>query len=140
MWLKHDTLIDTWDISCTDWFVVFEHGDMKYWWTKYLQGGFRHCWAFRWDGYNWIAYRPNLGYTDIEILPWGKLEDIEFIHKDIICSAIIRHKAWRKTSRLRAPFPTAFTCVEQVKALLGIRKWYMFTAYQLFNYLRKKNG
>jgi hypothetical protein len=52
VWLKQQALIDTWDQSFIDWFVVFEQGDMQYWWAKYLQPGFRHCYAVRWDGFN----------------------------------------------------------------------------------------
>ncbi len=135
MWLKQDSLIDTWDQSFTDWYVVFEHGDMSYWWAKYLHAGFRHCWALRWDGFNWIAFDPKLGHTDIEVLPYYNHNDIENISKDTNCSVIIHAKVWRDSKRIRTPYPTAVTCVEQIKALLGVRKWFLFTPYQLFNHL-----
>ena len=138
MWLKQDSLIDTWDKSLTEWFIIFEHGDMPYWWAKYLQSGFRHCWALRWDGFNWIAYHPRLGHTDIEILPYGSYDDIENICIDTNCSVIIHAKVFRESNRIRSPWPTAVTCVEQIKALLGVRKWFLFTPYQLFKYLGGK--
>jgi len=141
MWLKHDSLVDTWEQSFTDWYVVFEHGDMPYWWAKYLHPGIRHCYALRWDGFNWIAFHPKLGHTDIEILSYGSYEDIQNILIDTDCSVIIHVKVWRESTRIRSPWPTAVTCVEQIKALLGIRKWFLFTPYQLFNYLSGvKNG
>ena len=140
MWLKQDSLIDTWDKSLTEWYIVFEHGDMPYWWAKYLQSGFRHCWALRWDGFNWIAYYPSLGHTDIEVLPYGNYEDIEIISKAMNLSVIIRAKVWRQTTRIRAPLPTLVTCVEQIKALLGIRKWSLLTPYALFKYLLEDNN
>lgn len=141
MWLKQQSLVDTWEQSFTDWYIVFEHGDMPYWWSKYLQSGFRHCWALRWDGFNWIMINPKLGHTDIEILPYGSFEDIENIRIDTNCSVIIHAKVWRESVRIRSPWPTAITCVEQIKALLGIRKWFLFTPYDLFNYLiRGKYG
>ena len=139
MWLKQDSLIDTWEQSLTDWYIVFEHGDMPYWWAKYLHPGIRHCWALRWDGFNWIAFHPNLGHTDIEILPYGSYEDIENIRIDTDCSVIIHVKVWRESTRIRSLWPTAVTCVEQIKALLGIRKWFLFTPYQLFKYLRNQS-
>jgi hypothetical protein len=135
VWLKQQSLVDTWDKSYTEWFIVFEHGDMPYWWAKYLQSGFRHCWALRWDGFNWIAYHPKLGHTDIEILPYGSYEDIEIISKANNISAIIRAKVWRDSLQIRAPWPTVSTCVEQIKAILGVRKWFLFTPFALFNYL-----
>lgn len=139
MWLKHDSLVDTWSKSFVDWYVVFEHGDMPYWWAKYLHAGFRHCWILRWDGYNWIAVNPRLGHTDIEILPYYRYEDIKNIYIDTNCSVIIHAKVWRDTTRIRSPWPTAFTCVEQVKAALGIRDWRLITPYGLFNYLLRGN-
>jgi hypothetical protein len=135
MWLKHDSLIDTWDQSFIDWYIVFEHGDMPWWWAKFLQSGFRHCWALRWDGYNWIAINPKLGHTDIEVLPYYNHKDIENIRIDTECSVIIHAKVWRESKRIRASWPTVVTCVEQIKALLGIRRWFLFTPYQLFNHL-----
>lgn len=141
MWLKHDSLIDIWDQSLTDWYVVFEHGDMPYWWAKYLHAGFRHCWALRWDGFNWIAINPRLGHTDVEVLPYYNHDDIENIHIDTDCSVIIHAKVWRESKRIRTPYPVAMSCVEQIKALLGIRKWLLFTPYQLFKHLSGvKNG
>ncbi|MEO1940247.1 MAG: hypothetical protein ABGX60_00065 [Candidatus Thioglobus sp.] len=140
MWLKQQALIDTWDQSFIDWFVVFEQGDMQYWWAKYLQPGFRHCYAVRWDGFNWIGYYPHLGHTDIDVLNFGKYDSILNVVANTDCSAILYLKVWRDSKRIRAPWPTVSTCVEQVKAILGVRKWFLFTAWQLFNYLEKQNG
>jgi len=135
MWLKHNSLVDTWEKSFTDWYVVFEHGDMPYWWAKYLHPGIRHCWALRWDGFNWIAINPKLGHTDVSVLPYYEPSDIKNIYIDTDCSVIIHAKVWRESKRIRNPYPTAISCVEQIKALLGIRSWSLFTPYQLFNYL-----
>ena len=140
MWLKQDSLVDTWEKSFIDWYIVFEHGDMPYWWAKYLHSGFRHCYALRWDGFNWIAIYPKLGHTDVMVLDYVNHNDIENIHKDTNCSVIIHVKVWRESTRIRSPWPTAITCVEQIKALLGIRKWFLFTPYKLFNYLMEKHN
>jgi hypothetical protein len=138
MWIKHDSLIDTWPKSFVDWYIVFEHGDMDYWWAKFLQSGFRHCYALRWDGFNWIAFYPRLGHTDIVVLDYVHAEDIENIYLDTNCSVIIHAKVWRETVRIRSPWPTVITCVEQIKAILGINKWSLFTPYKLFKYLLEK--
>ena len=139
-WLKHAFLIDEANYSRIDWYVVFEQGDMRYFWSKWLKTGIRHCYALRFDGYNWIAFNPGLGHTDIEILPFGHLDTIQNVSKDTNCTVILHVKVRRNSMRIRAPWPTAFTCVEQIKAILGIRCWYVFTAWQLFKHLRQHHG
>lgn len=139
--LKRQSLLDTWDRSLVDWFVIFEHGDMPWRWARLLAPGFRHCYAVRWDGFNWIRLNPRMGHTDIEILEFGKFDSIADIVQDTNCCAILRCRVWRETMRIRAPWPTVATCVEQIKAILGIRKWFLWTPLQLFNYLRgRKHG
>lgn len=134
--LKRQSLLDTWEKSLVDWFIVFEHSDMPWRWTKLLAPGFRHCYAVRWDGWNWIRFNPKMGHTDVEILTYGKFDSIIEIVQDTDCCAILHCRVWRETMRIRAPWPTVATCVEQIKAILGIRKWYLWTPLQLFNYLR----
>jgi len=138
-WLQHDSLVDEAKYSKTDWFIVFEEGDMPWFWTKFLKKGIKHCYAIRFDGFNWVAFYPSMGHTDVEILPFGHLDTIQNVSQDTNRSVIIHAKVRRNSIRIRAPWPTVFTCVEQIKALLGIRCWYVFTAWQLFKYLRRQN-
>jgi hypothetical protein len=74
------------------------------------------------------------------VLNFGKYDSILNVVANTDCSAILYLKVWRDSKRIRAPWPTVSTCVEQVKAILGVRKWFLFTAWQLFNYLEKQNG
>lgn len=137
--LKQESLLDTYHLSATQWFIIFEHGDMPYAWAKFLKRGFRHCYAIQWDGFNWIRFLPRLGHTDIEILPYNSTYNIMEVVQNID-SCIIHIKVKRDSTRVRAPWPTVSTCVEQIKAILGVKKWFLFTPWQLFKYLEKQNG
>lgn len=140
MWLKQtprESLLDAWDLVKVDWYIVFEHGDMPWRLAKLLKPGFRHCWAVRYDGHEWIMFHPHLGYTDIQVVAAGPGCTIF----DIVpagYSAIIQVNAWQKVGRIRQLLPTFFTCVEQIKALLGIRAGFVFTPWQLFKLLKGK--
>lgn len=37
-------------------------------------------------------------------------------------------------------YPTAYTCVELTKRLIGVNKWWIYTPEQLYNYLERKYG
>jgi len=110
---------------------------MRYFWSKWLKKGIKHCHAIRFDGFNWLGFYPGLGHTDIEILNYDHFDTIQIVAIDINCSVIIHLKVRRESMRIRAPWPVAFTCVEQIKAILGIRCWYVYTAWQLCKYLKR---
>jgi hypothetical protein len=140
-WLKEVSFLDDWYYEYTDWYVIFEHGDMPWLLSNLLQPGFRHVWAVRWDGFNWIAFNPRLGATTIEILPFGPKDKIQNVVNVTNCSVIIHVNVRQNHSRIRNPWPTLFTCVEQMKGLLGIggiKTWWIYRPYQLFKYLIKE--
>ena len=101
-----------------------------------LDDNLKHCYCVRWDGYNWIGVFPQLGHTNIMILPFGPLDTIQDVVQNESCSAIIHAKIWRESMRIRSPYPVVFSCVEQIKAILGIRKMFVLTPKQLFKYLK----
>ena len=141
-WLKEVSFLDDWYYEYTDWYVIFEHGDMPWLLSNLLQPGFRHVWAVRWDGFNWIAFNPRLGATTIEILPFGPKDKIQNVVNVTNCSVIIHVNVRQDHSRIRNPWPTLFTCVEQMKGLLGIggiKTWWIYRPYQLFKYLLKES-
>ena len=141
--IKKQYLINLWEKSPTDWFIVFSGQgatDQYPWLCKFL-GKVQHCYAIRWDGQHWIKFNPLLGHTDIHVLDFTPQDNILTVVHDTDCFAIIRYRAWRESMFVRNPYPTVCTCVEQLKALLGIRKWFLWTPRQLFDYLRgSENG
>lgn len=117
--------------SFAEYYVVFTQSQVS---LPFLDKDFSHCYAMKWDGYNWVMLSPALGFTDVHILPEFD-EDIRVILADEPYTDIIRVSARRKLNRWRTPWPVLFTCVEQIKALLGISAWWIFTPRQLYKHL-----
>lgn len=136
--IKKQYLVNLWEKSPTDWFIVFscQGATDQYPWACKLLGEIQHCYAIRWDGKHWIKFNPLLGHTDIHVLDSTPMDNILTVVHDTKCFAIIRYRGWRESMFVRNPYPTFCTCVEQIKALLGIRKWFLWTPGQLFDYLR----
>ena len=112
------------------WWIVFEPGNCEHWWTKLFDKEMRHCWAVKFDGQHFIAFRPYIGYTDIEIL---SITDSRHIAPD--ATAILSVHTTADGLQMRDLVPACFNCVEQVKALLGIKAWGIVTPKQLHHYL-----
>ena len=112
------------------WWIVFEKGNCDHWWTKLFDQDMRHCWAVKFDGEHFIAFRPYIGYTDIEILP---IKDSRHIAPD--ATAVLSVHTTADGLQMRDLVPACFNCVEQVKALLGVKAWGIVTPRQLYNHL-----
>jgi len=126
---KRETLLH--GKSLADYYIVFKPSELN---MPFIDRGFSHCYAMKWDGYNWMMINPALGFTDIFILP-SYDPDIRVALADEPYTDIIRVSAWRKINRWRTPWPVAFTCVEQIKAVLGISAWWIITPKQLYKHL-----
>lgn len=125
-------------ISCPEqnnqsaWVVFSGETDIR--WLKIFKSGFRHCFVLLNDGQRWTSIDPISPYTDIQIyyhieasfdLPtW-----LEGRGNRVVPAMMERnhHKA--------APF-MPFTCVEAIKRILGIHKRFIFTPWQLYNFLQ----
>lgn len=127
------SLLDTADNFPVEWWLIYGKTERSQWWNSFLHKDFQHVQAMRRDGSIWIHFAPHCEFLDIKILrtdanPWQLFPG----HK------IQRVVMLRKEGILRSPWHTgAITCVELVKALLGIRAWYVRTPRQLFNYCRR---
>lgn len=122
--------------SPVDWWLVFAEGQ-GHWWQRLLRPGFGHVYALRWDGWNWICLDPALGFTDIHVLPVASPEISDVVSTE--CCVILRVEVWRERCRYRVPWVLApWTCVEQIKGLLGIRATHVITPYQLFKHLSRR--
>jgi hypothetical protein len=127
--LSEPSLIDSQGRSKVHWWIVFEKGHCRHWWTRLFDSEMRHCWAVRQDGKHFIAFQPYLGITTIDIL---QITDPRDIAPE--ATAVLSVQTWANTGRIRDLVPACFNCVEQVKALLGIRAWGVVTPRQLMNY------
>lgn len=132
-WLQQRTvsLLDTANRFPVEWWLVYSDTDRPHWWNRWLAPRYRHVSAYRRDGRVWLAYLPNAEFVDVHILrtdeqPWPQ-------------SAIVqRVVALRREGAVRSRlFLGPITCVEHMKALLGIRAWFLRTPLQLYRYCRR---
>lgn len=132
-----ESLLDVADQTYVEWYLVFCESDRLYWWNRFLKRGYTHVYAVRWDGYNWISVSPNIGCLGVEILPCID-PDPKNLFQTTKCSDILHINVWIQLNRSRSLWPTQFTCVEIVKALIGVRAWHVFTPWQLHKYLVRR--
>lgn len=137
-WIRQlgPSLLDTANSYPVEWWLAFTDTAHDYWWNRFLEPGFRHVIALKREGGGWIAFHSRAEFVDIEIIyqpvtAW-----------DIVPGATIqRVVAFRKAGIVRSAWHTGpITCVENVKALLGIRNWRVRTPYQLHRYCGRAYG
>jgi hypothetical protein len=125
-----------------DFLVVFsDHTDL--WWLKFLRRGFRHCYilirfADVWISVDALAHRTEITRIDgpdhFSLKKW--LEDEG--ETVVFCSTY--------KSEIKPLFPSNFNCVESVKRIIGLRKLFIVTPWQLYQFITKhhekelKNG
>ena len=120
-------------------YVVCTEGARKYWWDRFLRPGYRHCYVLIWEGAVWLWVEPTIRRTTVAILDWYDERSPAYWVDD---PAARIFQAWPEELRdgqMRAPFIWGpVTCVEGVKALLGIRSFWLWTPWQLAQHLRKR--
>ncbi len=111
------------------------HSDLP--WLRLLRRGFRHCFLLRRVAAGWLVYDPRSDATELALWsPCGAGEIANYLHGKgyVLCLAP------RIAPERRAAPLAPFTCVEAVKRVLGIRKRWILTPWQLFRYLQKHPG
>lgn len=115
--------------------VVFFGGRKTHWWTFFLKKGYYHCFIAMDIGcHKWVLIDPVMNYTDFLVV-----QNDDYFIKHLADKGytyiITKSKfIWnRKNWHIRP-----LTCVEVVKTFLGISKSFIFTPYQLYKYLKKK--
>ena len=120
-------------------FVVCAESIVPHWWNFLLRRGYRHCYLLVWEGAVWLHVDPTMDRARVVILDLfdGFEHPAEWIEDD---TARI-FEAWPEpeSDRLRQPWIVGpITCVELVKAFLGIRKFWCFSPWQLAQELRRR--
>ncbi len=103
--------------------VYFTESDRSFWLKRFLQPGFSHCHITVKVGYREILINPASHYTYIGLSDGayaGQYVDIEIDEPERKARTI-----WEVNS-----------CVTQIKNFAGIRKYGIFTPYQLYRYLK----
>ena len=102
---------------------------------RLLKPGFRHCFVALNDGRHWITVDPLLQQTEIAVAPVPPEFDLAAFFRAQGCRTLT--VPLRPAPR-RPCLPLPLTCVETVKRVLGIRAWWLWTPWQLFQYSRSK--
>lgn len=123
------------DSDPTRWYVVFsDGGERLWWWDIFTRQGFRHVFALRWDGWNWLLFDPSGQYTDVAIISAASEDALGRLVPP--GATVLEVEAFRRRDRIRGRWWIGpMTCVEQIKALLGLPVGWVFTPWQLFTYL-----
>lgn len=102
-------------------------------WLRFLRRGFRHCEvALRGDDGSWIGAKGVLG--SLELLPLGRdFDPIAFAEARQDCRIVPVADVGK-----RGGLVLFGSCVGFTKALLGIKAPFVFTPWQLFNYLQAR--
>lgn len=133
------------DRRLVHWYLVFTVAHREHWWDRFIRPGFNHCYAFQESGDGWLLVNPRADYLEIA-------HEAGAVHNGRHCFpvsagadndkiTVIRVLAEVPKRQLRSRwFVGPVTCVEIVKGLLGIRAFYVFTPWQLYNYVRECRG
>jgi len=117
-----------------DWWVAFADTGTWTWWDLVTRKGYRHCFAFRWDGFNWILVDPMSCWLEVQVMPYGPDEDVPKKMEELGHEVLYV----RSSRENRFLWRGVLTCITVIKHLLGLRAWYVITPYQLKKYLCKE--
>lgn len=113
-------------------FVIFtDQTDM--WWLKFLRRGFRHCFVLIRFADIWISVDGLANRTEIMRL------DMPDLHNLLQCLESVGDRVLKITPPIIAKpkmvFPSPYSCVENVKRILGMNKPWILTPWQLYKNL-----
>jgi hypothetical protein len=120
----------------TRWYLVFCDAERLCWWDILFRtrAGFSHVYALRWDGFNWLLFNPDAAFTEVAIMPGRSENALQSLARP--GATIVEVEAFRKAGRIRGRWWIGpMTCVEQLKALLGLPAGRVWTPWQLYRYL-----
>ena len=107
------------------------------WFLKYLKNGYRHCFAFIEQSKGWIVYDPLSNQSIIQYLGHLEKDKIMTLYSNAGCEIIETIILTELPEKMAPILP--YTCVEAIKRLLGIHRWFLLTPWQLFCHLKEQN-
>ncbi|HEV2178353.1 MAG TPA: hypothetical protein VGW33_14300 [Terriglobia bacterium] len=137
------SLLDFSECKVREWYLVYHARPPWFWWAKYLKQGFRHVELTRPVYFGpgpedvvWLNILPTFELLDAEIStdprpPWVKCPN-STVQKVTTLQPLERMRSWFD---IGPP-----TCVEVVKAALGIRAFCVRTPWQLFQHIQQRGG
>ncbi len=102
---------------------------------KLLEPGFDHVEVWKSLGDGWLRINPTVEFLDIQAytLPPWVLIDADQNVKYIRVKRSIPIRDWRNSFHIGP-----IDCVELIKAMLGIKGFFIRTPYQLFKFLKRE--
>lgn len=131
--IKNERIV-TQDAPQKMWIVFSGESEIK--WIKLLfKKGYRHCYAVINDGSKWVTCDPMAHKTEISVhhqIP-ADFDLPRWLQSRGLKVVAVPNVSFKKKSLT----PAFFTCVEAVKRLIGVRRFFVLTPYQLFRHLEK---
>lgn len=136
------SLLDVGALDTANWHVIYMNRAVDYWWARRLKDGFQHCWLAK-----PVSYGPEL--TDVM---WLRIDPcLPFVHADVFFQAqppwVLDHSMTVQRVSCARPMTVRDwfsvgppSCVEIAKAFLGIRKFWLRTPWQLYQFIRERGG
>jgi hypothetical protein len=112
-----------------EWYIVFTDAKIDHWVYKFVDKSIGHVYAVKaLNDYQWLIVQPRVNYTEIDLKSRETYThirqitgpDAKIVKVDAKCTSVPRGTLnW-------------YNCVEQVKALIGIRSFWTWTPKQLY--------
>lgn len=113
-----------------EWYVVFSRAESAHWVYRWVDKQFGHVYAIQdLNEYQWLVIQPRINITQAKIMlkcQYPHIYDLIDVDDKVLKVKVSPKPALRGTINF-------FNCVEQVKALLGIRSTWTLTPKQLYN-------
>ncbi len=126
-----------------EWLVVYYPREPHYFWANWLKQGFRHCELWRPYKYGegaldvgWLRVTPTFEICEAEIdtspahpslrFPGCTVQPVKILSKAYLV------RQWFHFGPI--------SCTEIVKAFLGINNFFVRTPWQLFRYIKQRDG
>jgi hypothetical protein len=112
-----------------EWYVIFSETKLDHWIYKLVSREMGHVYAVRsLNDYQWLVVNPRVNIVETKILlkcQYPTIYDISGIGDKVVRVSV------KPAMRPRGTF-NWFNCVEQVKALIGVRSFWTWTPKQLY--------
>ncbi len=118
------------DTPMVDYHIIFKSSDSKMWLMRYLDPYFQHCYAVKESagGQFWIVTNFRGSHTEVYIEAKENYHTI----RDLCPDCTIVHFRAKIDPGFNVWSLCVFNCVEQCKALLGIKSFWTWTPLQLY--------
>jgi hypothetical protein len=124
----------------TAWFVLFpaKLSGPPLWWQRLLARGYRHCLALRAEGEARTLIVEHAGVQlRVETVAMPVAVTLRGLQAELVAAALM---VGMPPAAGTAPWRPSMTCVEAVKAAIGLSSPWILTPRQLARHLRRRHG